>query len=135
MGESYEESTGSSEQILIVDDEESIVKMLKRFILTKNFEVLTAFDGLSALEIYKKDKPNLVLLDIGLPGKSGLQVLKELKSFDEDALIIMVTGNDDAEIGRECLKAGAADYIAKPINLATLDRSIKTMLYMNRVEE
>ncbi|MBU2530076.1 MAG: response regulator [Elusimicrobia bacterium] len=128
-------SADLSEKILIVDDEESIVKMLTRFLLTKGFEVLAALDGLSALDIYKKDRPNLVLLDIALPGKNGLEVLQELKSFDEDALVIMVTGNADAEVGRECLKAGAADYIAKPINLAALDRSIKTILYMNRVEE
>ncbi|MCK5358179.1 MAG: response regulator [Elusimicrobiales bacterium] len=135
LGEDDQEIINSTEKILIIDDEESLVKMLKRFLLTKNFEVLAAFDGLSALDIYKKDRPSLVLLDIGLPGKNGLEVLKELKSFDEDALIIMVTGNDDVEIGRECLKAGAADYIAKPINLAALDRSIKTILYMNRIEE
>ncbi len=133
LGETEEEQSSSAEKILIVDDEESIVKMLKRFLLTKKFEVSVAFDGLSALDVYKKEQPNLILLDIGLPGKNGLEVLKELKSFDENALIIMVTGNADAEIGRECLKVGAADYIAKPINLAALDRSVKTILYMNKI--
>ncbi|MEA3306285.1 MAG: response regulator [Elusimicrobiota bacterium] len=134
LGETVEKSA-ENDKILIIDDEEAMLKMLKRFLLTKNCKVLTALDGLGGLEIYKKDKPALVLLDIGLPGKNGLEVLKDLKEFDESASVIMVTGNEDIEIGRECLKAGAADYISKPINFSVLERSIKTILYMNSNEE
>ncbi len=124
--------TDSSEKILIVDDEESIVRMLKRFLLIKGFEVFEAFDGPQAIDIYKKKKPDIVLLDIALPGKNGLEVLEALKSCDADVSVIMVTGNEDAELGRRCLKNGAADYISKPINLAVLERSVKAILYMRQ---
>ncbi len=134
LGASGEGNKSSVEKILIVDDDKSMIKMLARFLLSKDFEVLSSFDGVSGIDMYKKHKPNLVLLDIGLPDKSGLEVLKDLKSFDDDAAIIMVTGNDDADIGRQCLKAGAVDYISKPINLSTLERSIKTILYINKPE-
>ncbi|MCK5583722.1 MAG: response regulator, partial [Elusimicrobiales bacterium] len=131
LGESRGKNKDAAE-ILIVDDEEFMDKMLKKFLLTKNFKVLSAVDGLSGFNMYKKHQPNLVLLDICLPDKSGLEVLKDLKSFDGNAAIIMVTGNEDAETGRQCLKAGAADYISKPINLLTLERGIKTILYVKQ---
>ena len=117
-------------KVLVIDDEEFMAKMLVRFLSTRGYDPLMALDGKSGIALYKRHKPVLVLLDISMPDKDGLEVMEEIKTFDADAIIVMVTGNNDIEIGRQCLEGGAADYISKPINLAVLERTVKTLIFM-----
>ena len=119
-------------KILVIDDEEFMGKMMARFFSTKGYGSLLALDGKSGIALYKKYKPALVILDINMPNKNGLEVMEEIKSFDADAIIVMVTGNNDIEIGRQCLEDGAADYVSKPINLAVLERTVKTLMFMRK---
>lgn len=132
LGGGHVDSTERKDKVLVIDDEEFMAKMLTRFLSTRNYESLMALDGKSGVALYKKHKPAMVLLDVIMPNKDGLEVMKEIKSFDADAIIVMVTGNNDIEIGRQCLESGAADYISKPINLAVLERAVKTLVFMRK---
>ena len=84
-------------------------------------EAATGTEGLRRL---REDRPHLVLLDITLPDRSGLDVLREAKEFDSRVGIIMVTGVHDEEIGRQALQAGAFDYITKPLDLQYLEQAL-----------
>ncbi|MEO1783597.1 response regulator [Thermodesulfobium sp. 4217-1] len=102
-------------KILITDDATFMRKMLKD-ILTKNgHEVVgEGVNGLEALEKYKELKPELTLLDITMPERDGLWALKEIKAFDSNAKIIMVSAMGQQAIVIEAIQAGARDFVVKP---------------------
>ena len=102
--------------ILVVDDELSILESF-RMILKENYRVLTAIDGLKALEILRNECVNLVILDIMLPGMSGLEVLSEIRKIDKDVEVIMVTAVKAVKTAIEAMKLGASDYIIKPFDV------------------
>lgn len=102
-------------RILIADDASFMRTMLKDIITKGGFEVVAETDnGLTAVELYKKLKPDAVTLDITMPGMDGLGVLKEIKSFDSDAKVIMCTAMGQQTVVVEAIKFGAVDFIEKP---------------------
>ncbi len=102
--------------ILVVDDELSILESF-RMILKEKYRVLAALDGVKALEILRNECVNLVILDIMLPGMSGLEVLSEIRKIDNDVEVIMVTAVKAVKTAIEAMKLGAADYIIKPFDV------------------
>ena len=102
--------------ILVVDDELGILESF-RMILKENYKVLTATDGSKALEILRNESVNLVILDIMLPGMSGLEVLREIKKIDNAVEVIMVTAVKAVKTAIEAMKSGASDYIIKPFDV------------------
>lgn len=113
--------------ILLVDDEKLLVKGLKRSLEQEDFEVLVAYDGDEALRQYQRGTAELIILDIMLPKKSGLEVCREIRK-DTDIPIIMLTakGEDvDKIVG---LELGADDYMTKPFNTRELVARIKAVL-------
>lgn len=117
-------SSPSPERILVADDDESIRTILTRFLEGKGYQVMTASNGQEALDALPGFKPHLLLLDIDMPVLSGLQVLRRLRELPKPPGVIMISGNDDVEIARECMKEGACDYIAKPLNFEYLELSV-----------
>lgn len=115
-------------KILIADDEEPVRNMLSRFVISIGMKPLLASNGREAVDIFRSQNPQIVLLDIYMPVKNGLEALKEIMSFSPQAGVMMITGNDEEELARTCLKNGAFDYISKPINLKNLEVSLKTRL-------
>ncbi len=115
-------------KVLIADDEESIRNMLSRFISSIGFLPLTAENGIEAVNIFKKEFPQIVLLDIYMPLKNGIETLGEIIDISPQTSIFMITGNEEEELARECLKKGAFDYISKPINFKKLEISLKSRL-------
>lgn len=112
-------------KILTVDDEIGIVSFLYDFFVARDFEVLQATNGKDALDIIRKEKPPLVLLDIMLGrGMNGIDVLKEIRSIDKDIKVVMMTGVKDKDISEEAMGLGATDYITKPLSLAYLDKVV-----------
>lgn len=103
-------------KILIVDDEENIRFILKAAI-PNTYQVLTAANGLAAVEVIKKEKPTLVFLDMKMPGISGLEVLGLVKETGINPVIWMVTGEEDLEVALKALQTGAAGYLTKPIEV------------------
>jgi len=108
-------------RILIVDDETNVIRLLQKFLTSKDYDVCTAADGKTAIEKVKDLKPQVVLLDILMPGMSGMDVLKEIKRIEPDTAVIMVTAVSDEELAKRSLQMGAFDYITKPINLDYLE--------------
>ena len=119
-------------KILVVDDEVKACELLKRFLEKKGYEVITSNNGEDALEKVKNKKPDVMLLDIRMPGMGGIEVLKRVREFDKYVGIIMVTAVKEEKIGKEALKSGADEYITKPIDFDYLETSILVDLVMRR---
>ena len=111
------------EKILVADDDESILWVLKKFFKEKGFEVLTAKDGAGAEKILKNSLPLISLIDINMPGKGGLKVLEDAKkeALDAKTPIIIMTAEGTMKNAIEAMKKGAFDYITKPLDLDELE--------------
>jgi len=108
-------------KILVVDDEIEACNALKEFLEGKGYEVYTAHDGKTALDKLRELRPQLVLLDMIMPGMHGIEVLHEIKKIDPRIGVIMVTVVTDEEQAKKALRLGAYDYITKPVDLTHLE--------------
>ncbi|MBI1845360.1 MAG: response regulator [Candidatus Rokubacteria bacterium] len=111
-------------RILIVDDETPVVEVLSEYFTSQGYKVETAPNGADALNAVRHERPDLVLLDIRMPGMDGVEVLRRLRDLDSSIAVIMVTANEDVALARETLKIGAFDYVAKPFDFRYLDRAV-----------
>ncbi|OGW88201.1 MAG: hypothetical protein A3A73_03770 [Omnitrophica bacterium RIFCSPLOWO2_01_FULL_50_24] len=112
-------------KLLIVDDEVEICDFLKSFFEERDYEVVTANSGEAALEIVKKIRPQVVLLDIKMPGMNGVRVLEEIKQKFPRIKVIMVTAIETRDKIEECLRLGADNYITKPLSLEYLENDVR----------
>lgn len=115
-------------KILVVDDEHLIRWSLEQNLKKQGYDVVTAGNGEDALRIAREEQPDLVLLDIQLPGISGIEVLEKLKELDEEILVIMVTAHGGLDIAVNAMRLGAYDYVSKPFNLDELSIIIRKSL-------
>ena len=117
-------------KVLVTDDDASIQALLKRFLTTKGYDVLAAYNGDEAIDIALRERPDIILLDLTLPGKSGEAVLKELRSHVNTKLIpvIFATGKGSDDDIIRGLTAGADDYISKPFPMEQLFARIESVL-------
>lgn len=104
-------------RILVVDDQEQIIESLTEILSDENHEVLSARDGQEALHIVQSDSPDVVFLDIWIPGIDGMQTLKAIKRIDPDCAVVMMSGHGTIETAVKAIKLGATDYLEKPLNL------------------
>ena len=105
--------------ILAVDDEPQICEMLKDFLEDSDeFRVITCSDTSQVLPLVQRESPGLVTLDMNMPGKNGMELLEEIKSYDDDIAVIMVTANRDVQTAIQAVRLGAYDYIVKPMSVA-----------------
>ncbi len=113
--------------LLVVEDEDNLRKMLTSFLQAEGFAILEARDGLQALALWQDAKPDLVILDIMLPGKSGLDVLKDIRAVDNTPVIMLTARVEEIDklLG---LELGADDYITKPFSPRELTARIKAVL-------
>ena len=111
-------------RVLVVDDDPNARELLRVYLTAKGYEVTEAETGGEGLRRVREDRPHLMLLDINLPDISGLDVLREAKALDPALGVIMVTGLQEEEVGREAMQAGAFDYITKPLDLQYLEKSL-----------
>lgn len=100
-------------KILVIEDEVAISAVLKAYLVKAGFEVIQCYTGIEAVAVFVKEKPDLVLLDVMLPGKDGWTVLKEIRSIN-GCSVIMLTALGDVQYKLEGFEGGADDYIAKP---------------------
>jgi len=119
-----------SARILVVDDEPDVVSLVKRTLLAEGFEVLEAFDGIAALDLAAKERPDLVLLDIMMPMMSGYEVCEELKRDPDtqDIPVICLTSAHTPEARAQGFKAGADEVVTKPFLPAELVAQIRRRL-------
>jgi len=121
--------------ILIVDDEESIRQTLGGILADEGYEVMTAGSGEDALKIIEEELPNLVLLDIWLPGMDGIEVLKAIRSNYPQIRVVMISGHGTIETAVKATKLGAFDFIEKPLSLENVILVANHALDMIRLEE
>jgi two-component system response regulator MprA len=117
--------------ILIVEDHKDLSNYLREFLLDNEYIVLSASDGINALNIIKKTMPDLVLLDLGLPNMDGESVCREIKRNWPDLKIIILTAKNNTLDIVKGLNLGADDYITKPFQLEELLARIKARLRQN----
>jgi len=115
-------------KILIVEDNEGIVSFVKSELELEDYKTCVAMDGRSALEVFEKEKPDLVLLDIMLPELSGLEVLRRIRKRDGETPVILVTARDETEDKVTGLNLGSDDYITKPFKIEELLARIQAVL-------
>ncbi len=115
-------------KLLVVDDEHLIRWSLEQNLKKQGYDVVTAGTGEDALRLVREEQPDLVLLDIQLPGITGIDVLEKIKEHDEDIVVIMVTANSGLENAVNAMRLGAFDYISKPFNLDEIAIVVKKAL-------
>jgi nucleoside-diphosphate-sugar epimerase/ActR/RegA family two-component response regulator len=104
-------------KVLVVDDDEIVLALLQTLLSERGYQIITAVNGNQALAVYRRERPELVLLDLGLPDISGLEVLREIRTTDEAAKVIVVTGHGALE-SSETFKHGAYDFVQKPFDIS-----------------
>ena len=114
-------------RVLVVDDEPQIRRALTLNLGARGYDVLEAPDGERALEVVAAEQPDLVLLDLGLPGIDGIRVLAELRGWSNVPTIVL-TVRDDERSKVEALEAGADDYVTKPFGMAELIARLRAVL-------
>jgi len=110
-------------KFLVVDDEKGVSEQLKEFLEKRGYKAFAATSGEKALELTKKEKPHIVILDIRMPGLSGIEVLREVKKLNHKTRVIMLTGYEDERTRSISQELGASAYMTKPYNF---DEILKT---------
>ena len=114
-------------RILLVDDEQDILDLLHEH-FAKECDVETAADGMTALAIVRARRPDVIFLDINMPGINGVDVLKSVKEIDATIPVLMVTANADNALAAEAIKRGAFSYVPKPFDLKYLNHLVAAAL-------
>ncbi|HGG59087.1 MAG TPA: sigma-54-dependent Fis family transcriptional regulator [Gammaproteobacteria bacterium] len=121
--------------ILIVEDEAILAKTVARYLRKHGFDVRTASDGHAGIEDVKSYQPDAVLLDFNLPGgMNGLEVLKRIQAIDSSIKIVMITGQGNTRLAVDAMKAGAYDYLSKPLALSELKLLLERAIGQQRTE-
>ena len=121
--------------ILIVDDEPSIQHSLGGLLNDEGFEVITASNGYEALKLIDQESPDLVLLDIWMPGMDGIETLQEIKKENPHIQVVMITGHGTIETAVKATKFGAYDFIEKPLSIDKVIVAINNALNFRQLEE
>jgi diguanylate cyclase (GGDEF)-like protein len=117
-------------KILVVDDEQDICTLISGFLSGEGYTVITAENGEEGLRRFKEESPDLVITDIKMPGRNGIDLLKDVKAADPSMDVIVLTGHSDELTAIDCLHCGAYDYLLKPLEeldllLASIQRAIQ----------
>jgi len=113
------------DKILLIDDEPDILRVLAMSLRADGYEVITAASGEAGLAAFDAHAPDIVLVDIKMPGMDGIEVLQEVKAKETLTEVIIITGHGDVDNAVEALKSGASDFINKPVKDATLAVALK----------
>ena len=122
-------------KILLIDDEHSLVRTLELYFQSKGYLVLAAFDAREGLDLWREHDPDLVLLDVQLPGMDGTQALSAAKDENLSGDVIMITAFQDMEATLAAIQRGAADYLYKPLDLDALDVLLEKILMRRKERE
>ena len=116
-----------AKRILVIDDEYQITRVLKRSLMAHRFDVRTAADGESGLDLYRDFIPDLVITDLSMPGMTGIELCLEIRKFSQVPIIVLsVRGEEQAKV--DALDAGADDYVTKPFGMNELLARVRAAL-------
>ncbi|NWF56894.1 MAG: sigma-54-dependent Fis family transcriptional regulator [Syntrophaceae bacterium] len=124
-----------AKQILVVDDEERIRQSLNGILKDEGYAVLESKDGVQALKQLEGDPPDLVLLDIWMPGMDGIEVLEKMKAQVPNLPVIMISGHGNIELAVKAVKLGAYDFIEKPLSLEKVLLAVNNALVFSKLEQ
>jgi DNA-binding response OmpR family regulator len=119
-------------KILVVDDEDDICDFVRTFFKDRGLQVFTALNSEEALSITKREKPDLILLDIKKKGMDGLATLKHIRELDKTIKVIMVTALEEQDKINEAYRLGAVDYVTKPLALDYLEETVERNLKITK---
>lgn len=119
-------------KVLIVDDEKDFLEALVARLKLRGFEARGAADGPTALESLDADPPEVVVLDLKMPGMDGLEVLRHIKRKQPHIEVVILTGHGSSEAGMEGVSLGAFAYLVKPVKLAELVEKVEDALAWRR---
>lgn len=122
-------------RILVVEDEKDLARIIKNKLEKEHYSVDTAYNGEKAIDLTIVNKYDLIILDLMLPGKNGLEVLQELRDWGDDTPVLVLTARDSLENKVKGLNMGADDYLTKPFAFEELIARIRTILRRGIVEE
>jgi len=114
--------------ILIIEDDEMQLVALRTTLSMEGYKVYSTADGPQGILIYREKRPDLVLLDIGLPSMSGIEVMEEILQIDRSARVIVITGYGSIESAVLAIRAGALDFVQKPYEVSVLLKKISVAL-------
>ena len=125
-------------RVLVVDDEQLVRDLLVSYLNSLGFVVETAQDGLEGLEKYTEGEFDLVITDLSMPNMDGIELVKELREADDEAVVLIITGYPTIGTAVEAIKHGAADYLTKPFTLdevkIRIDKAIGAKLLKGRLK-
>ncbi|WP_367307243.1 response regulator [Alicyclobacillus acidocaldarius] len=115
-------------KVLVVDDQFGIRVLLHEVLQREGYEVFQASNGPSALSIVEREQPDLVLLDMKIPGMDGLEILRNLRKLGVDAKVIMMTAYGELDLIHEAMEMGAVAHFTKPFDIDELRRTVREHL-------
>ena len=125
----------SAGQVLIVDDERAVRQVLQEFLAGEGYDVTLAGNGGEALDVLRTLQPEVVLLDVSMPGMDGAETLRRIVELRPALPVIMVTANADLDVTSSLLQMGAADYVPKPFELSYLSQTVSMLVAAARDRE
>jgi len=120
-------------KILIIEDDQPIIDVLKMILEQDGYEVQHALNGFTGIEKFKSFTPDVVLLDIKMPRKDGIEVLEEIRKLDKESIVIMISGHGNIDTAVQTTKLGAYDFISKPFDVDRLKLTISNGLNYKRL--
>ena len=121
--------------VLVIDDEYGVRIVMQKLLEMKGYEVAVAASGKEGIDKLKAGKYSLVLLDISMEVMNGIETLKKIREFDSKTLIIMLTGERNEKIAKNCFELGANNYIIKPFDLDVFDNALSKAAFLQRKNE
>ncbi len=121
------------EKVLVIDDEASTRRLIEQTLKKQGYEVLLASSGDEGLKMVIDDSPDIILLDIQLPGMDGIEVLQKIKEISKDTVVIMATAMDDLKVAVKAMRLGAYDYINKPFHIDDLVLTVNKAMETSRL--
>ena len=115
-------------KILVIDDEQSIRDLLDRLLRRKGYDVIVAESGQKGLECFRRERPDVIVLDLKMPEMDGLTVLRQIRSLNRSQPVIVLTGSRTAEMEQQVRALGVTEYIAKGFSLHLLGDALKRLL-------
>lgn len=126
--------SNKDKKVLVVDDQPSLVRLVRDNLESLSFQVITASDGLKALDVVENDKPSLVILDIMLPGMDGYEVCRRIREFSTVPIIMLTARSERADL-LSGFEAGADDYVTKPFSAEELLARVKAVMRRSEYNE
>ncbi len=121
-------------RVLVVDDDAGVRSLLEHVLARHGYEVRSVADGQSALRAIREDSPEAVLLDVNLPGLSGVEALEAVHAIAPGVKVIMISGAVSFEAAKDTLARGAFDFVAKPFDMKALAQTLHEAVLMKRLE-